>query len=591
MENTKLEDAVLSGTPEECAEICKKLTKTERNGTARALGLACRFGGLYYVKALVESSASFRKNNQYEIKNYSLMLLGTNDVIYRSVFFNRADPGFENTIHSHDKKMYPTVLHILPIEHRVEIVKYLYENRESAAFDAGELLYYSIMSGAKPITETLKKLGVKFSERRIKLLTDSTYNEFFHMSGAVKDDDFIEVMQNIIAEIGDKKLRYAEYFYHMNYSEYTKQTRFYRPDIFKFIVENFDQKRMNKRQLMKGAIDENSVECLETAVAQGWLRMPHKRDEMIQYAADKGKTECVAWLLDFKNRTADLVAEQLKAEKKAERELNADPNSITELKKVWGFEKRDDGTLVITRYKGKRTRIAVPEKIGKDTVCAIGDYAFSPNGLRLTDDQRKFRRTIEKVTLPESIKSIGNGAFCDCWEMSELNIPDGVYEIGERAFCGCQKITELVIPKDVKTIGKSAFSVCQALNFIELPEGINEIGEYMFGGCSALRSVKIPDSVETIGRWAFIRCTSLEEVIIPNGVLEIGSQAFAACDSLKTVVIPASVKKIKNYKYKDQPPQNIFHESANVTAVVCKGSYAEKYCKRNNIPYTYNEEQ
>ena len=106
-----------------------------------------------------------------------------------------------------------------------------------------------------------------------------------------------------------------------------------------------------------------------------------------------------------------------------------------------------------------------------------------------------------------------------------------------------------------------------------------------------MRSVKIPDSVETIGRWAFIRCTSLEEVIIPNGVLEIGSQAFAACDSLKTVVIPASVKKIKNYKYKDQPPQNIFHESANVTAVVCKGSYAEKYCKRNNIPYTYNEEQ
>lgn len=60
------------------------------------------------------------------------------------------------------------------------------------------------------------------------------------------------------------------------------------------------------------------------------------------------------------------------------RELNANPNSVAELKKVWGYEKREDGTMIITRYKGTNTEIDVPEKIGNSVVTAIGDWAFSP---------------------------------------------------------------------------------------------------------------------------------------------------------------------------------------------------------------------
>ena len=49
---------------------------------------------------------------------------------------------------------------------------------------------------------------------------------------------------------------------------------------------------------------------------------------MIAYASEKGKTEILAWLLDYKNRTADFAAEQKKADRKLMQELNCAPDSV-----------------------------------------------------------------------------------------------------------------------------------------------------------------------------------------------------------------------------------------------------------------------
>lgn len=55
---TTLENAVMTGTPEEAAEICKNLPKDEKWERARGLALACRFRGLEYVRALAENGAA-----------------------------------------------------------------------------------------------------------------------------------------------------------------------------------------------------------------------------------------------------------------------------------------------------------------------------------------------------------------------------------------------------------------------------------------------------------------------------------------------------------------------------------------------------
>lgn len=598
MENSPfLENMVLLDTPQELAALCKPLRKDENS--CRALGLACRFRGLEYVKALVENGANFkyiRPEGQggYFSIYYWLAPLEMNQTL-RSAYFINSDPCFSSVIQlTNVKGAAVKTLKALPIEERAEIVKYLCENSERVQLDPGELLFYSIMSNSKKITEVLKNLGAKFSEKRTTMLTESgrsfEWQEFCNMADNIGDDEYLEIMRNIIAEIGGKKLHYTDSIYWGNYNAYRNQLRLYKPEIFRFILENFNQKKMNKTQLMKGAIDQNSPQCLEMCAENGWLKMPRKRDEMIQYASDNDKTECTAWLLDFKNRTADLAAEREKAEKKAERELNADPNSVTELKKIWSFENREDGTLVITRYKGKRTEIEVPAKIGKNAVTAIGEFAFSPDASRITSDQRNFRRTISKVKLPDSIQIIGAAAFQDCWEMSELNIPDSVVEIGDNAFCGCRKVTEFVVPETVKKTGKGLFAGCTALRSVKLPENNAEVGDYMFSNCTALEKITIPPAVVRIGKWAFNRCSSLEEIVVPEGVTEIDRQAFMNCTSLKSVVIPASVKTIKNYKYRNNAPETVFHDSPNVTVFVEPKSYAEKYCKRNEIAFKYRED-
>lgn len=559
-----LEQAVLTRSPEEVSILFKQLGQVENS--ARALGLACRFRGLEHVRALVEAGADFTYKRPegeggYYTIYYWLAPLEMSGTLRIAYFLDRRDECFKNAVTIGDRKC-----NALPVEQRVEIVKYLYENREKVCLDAGELLYYAIMSGSKRIIKVLKEFGVRFSEQRITAITEDgrsyEWGEFCNMLNTLGDGEYLEVVGSVAGELGGKTLHYTDSVYWGNFNPYQKQFRMFRPEFFLFILEHFDQKKMNKTKLMKGAINQNSVECLEICAEKGWLKMPRKRDEMIKYAAETGKTECSAWLLDFKNRTADFAAEREKAEKKMMRELNADPNSVTELKKIWSYEKREDGTIRITRYKGMRTEIDVPEKIGNSIVAEIGGWAFSARASRLKKEQIALRRSITRITLPETIHTIGKCAFYDCQALVQINIPHSVTMIGEEAFWGCH-----------------------CLNAIELPEGITEICANTFASCQSLKSVTIPKTVAVIRKRAFQDCSALETAVILEGVVEIEQLAFLGCINLKTAVLPQSVKKIKNYTRKGQDPQTIFHKGVDVTVTVALKSYAEKYCKRNNIRY------
>lgn len=594
-----LEAAVLTGLPEEAAALCKKLEEGENS--CRALALACRYRGMDYVKALVESGATFKYTRPdvqggYFTLFYWLAPLEMTEALRSGFFINRTDKCFDNSItltdvRSGTVKAYQT----LPMERRVEIVRYLCENKERVLLDINELLFYSIISRSREITAVLKEFGAKFSEKRTTVLTEGgrsfEWQEYCYMMEYLSDEECFEVMRGIVAELDGKKLHFTDAIYWANYNPERNILRLFKPEFFRFILDSFNEKKMNKTLLMKGAINENSVECLSMCAERGWLKTPRVRDSMIEIATKENKTECTAFLLDFKNKNFDLSAERERAEKRQERELNAAPDSVSELKKIWSYKKREDGGLIITSYKGTRGEIVVPEKIGKSDVVEIGEYAFAASAPRIKIEQRDFRRKeITRVTLPKTITNIGNDAFSSCEALEEINIPDGVAEIGEAAFAGCRKLTEISLPDSVRTITK-AFAGCLALRSVRLPEGLPEIGDYAFSNCRSLAEIKLPAGIQSIGIWAFARCAELEEIVIPDGVSEIKRQAFMECKKLKTVVIPASVKSMKNYIYRKQAPETVFHESPNVTAVVEPKSYAEKYCAKNNIAFRYKEDK
>ena len=100
---------------------------------------------------------------------------------------------------------------------------------------------------------------------------------------------------------------------------------------------------------------------------------------------------------------------------------------------------------------------------------------------------------------------------------------------------------------------------------------VTEIGNEAFWCVKTMKTLSIPSTVTKIGTAAFNECTSLTKVVIPGKVKSIGESAFWYCTGLKTIVLPQSVTAIG---------KNAFKGCSKATAYVTKGSYAEKYIKK-----------
>ena len=157
------------------------------------------------------------------------------------------------------------------------------------------------------------------------------------------------------------------------------------------------------------------------------------------------------------------------------------------------------------------------------------DYCDVPEGTEIIGDYALSGCTaLAEVTIPDSVKTIGNRAFRWDPSLKAVTIGGGVTSIGERAFAGCSALKEIVIPDSVKTIGDRAFNYCSHLTQITFPAGMKEINDQqLFTGCDKLRSITIPEGVTTIGAGAFKDCTALSEITVPDSLTSIDFDAFS----------------------------------------------------------------
>ena len=158
-------------------------------------------------------------------------------------------------------------------------------------------------------------------------------------------------------------------------------------------------------------------------------------------------------------------------------------------------------------YCKSLTSVTIP-----DSVTSVGAYAF----LGCT--------SLTSVTIPNSVTSIGGGAFAWCTSLTGIWVTEGNshYSSDASGVLFSKDKTTLVqypgafaayaIPDSVTSIGAGAFGGCTSLTSVTIPDSVTSIGGIAFGNCKSLTSVTIPDSVTSIGDGAFASCTSLTDV-------------------------------------------------------------------------------
>lgn len=111
-------------------------------------------------------------------------------------------------------------------------------------------------------------------------------------------------------------------------------------------------------------------------------------------------------------------------------------------------------------------------------------------------------------------------------------VPDGVERINTFAFLKNENLRDVTLPQTVKEIGDMAFFGCSRLGAYEYDAENNTLTGAGF---------ELPDSLESIGSDAFSKCGSLAPVLyIPSSVKVIRHHAFFSCGGLKDVYLGAA---------------------------------------------------
>ncbi len=166
-----------------------------------------------------------------------------------------------------------------------------------------------------------------------------------------------------------------------------------------------------------------------------------------------------------------------------------------------------------------------------DSVTTIGDAAFLDSG------------NLTNISMHKGISSIGTKAFMGCTKLGSIKIPAGVDSIPESAFATCKNLKSVDISYGVTTIGRNAFEHCEELENINIPSSVTTIGRYAFSDCYSLSDIIIPDSVTSIGEYAFEQ-SGIRNIVLGKGLTEIKYDTFYRCTSLREIVIPENVTKI-----------------------------------------------
>lgn len=206
--------------------------------------------------------------------------------------------------------------------------------------------------------------------------------------------------------------------------------------------------------------------------------------------------------------------------------------------------------ITITGYTGAGGEVVIPAEIDGKPVTQIAAQAFRvskvPAALHIT-----------KITIPDSVTTMGKGVFFGCSNLQEVVFPENVS-----------------IPSTA-----SMFRDCTALQSITVPKNVTSLDMYMFQNCESLETISFPEgSLLVLIQMLAFKKTAIQEIELPKNLEKIESQAFEDCKNLTDITIHDKVTSISTSAFNNIPKEQL-------TIHGIAGSYAFDYANTNG--YTF----
>ena len=158
-----------------------------------------------------------------------------------------------------------------------------------------------------------------------------------------------------------------------------------------------------------------------------------------------------------------------------------------------------------------------------------------------TSNRSPFRdnETIKTLVVSSGITHLGEDAFMDTVNLTEVSLPDSLTAIADSAFMQSDDrigyvhgLTDIIIPDKVTTLGGSVFWGT-AITSLIIPESVTAIGKYLCRDCLNLTEAHINGTL--LGAFMFTGCESLKTLTISSKVKSIGECALTYCSSLESI--------------------------------------------------------
>ena len=268
---------------------------------------------------------------------------------------------------------------LLAASERKKILKYLLKNQKHSSVDVAELAYFAILFKDADVVEGLKENNqLVISEYRKKIFTGELsrnelsamgryYREEFQNTLKKADDISLAfILSSLIESMKNESIKLVKTDLYIPVYGADKDkliTKYCKQGLFRLFLEKTNiTDIVKKMDLVKALIVEGNAADLEYVMQEKWITKKQDLSAILTYAQEnEASAVVVAVIMAYHNLNE---TKENKTTLDDSFSLDLEKTVETDLKKVWGTNKLEDGTLIITSYKGTETVVVIPCVIG-----------------------------------------------------------------------------------------------------------------------------------------------------------------------------------------------------------------------------------